>query len=201
MSSETHRSASTGGKNQASLSHRLARSAEKHGYTGRFGVLSYAIRSVRNHILNLIALHLPPIGIVSALHRARGVKIGANVFIGEEVFIDTLYPEMIQIEDGAFLAARCIVLAHMRDLTKYRKGMWVGDCPHVVKPVKIGEGANVGMGTVILPGVTIGKGAIIGAGAVVSQDIPDYTVAAGVPAKVIKEIPEPEQARQEFRTK
>jgi len=165
-------------KNKASLTSRLARAAEKHGYTGPFAVFRYAFRSARNHILNLIALHLPPIDLVATLHRARGVKIGRNVFIGEEVFIDTLYPEMIQIEDGAFLAARCIVLAHMRDLTTYRKGMWIGNCPHVVKPVKIGEGANVGMGTVILPGVTIGKGAIIGAGAVVSQDVPDYTVAA-----------------------
>ena len=175
-----------------SLIQRLTQAAEKHGYRGRLGIVRYAIKSLRNHVLNLIALHLPPIDLVIVLHRARGVKVGRNVFIGEEVFIDTLYPEMIRIEDGAFLAARCIVLAHMRDLTNYKKGMWIGDCPHIVKPVRIGKGANVGMGTVILPGVTIGKGAIIGAGAVVSQNIPDYTVAVGVPAKVIKEIPKPE---------
>jgi len=175
------------------LMYRLTRAAEKHGYKGRLGVIRYGLKYFGNHLLNEMALHLPAIDLVGLLHRARGVKVGKNVFIGEEVFIDTLYPEMITIEDGAFLAARCIVLAHMRDLTTYRKGMWIGNCPHTVKPVKVGKGANIGMGTVILPGVTIGQGAIIGAGAVVSQDIPAYTIAAGVPAKVIKQIPAPEQ--------
>lgn len=170
------------------LSARLARAAQKHGYKGRLGIIRYTFRSIGNYILNLLAMHLPPTGLVAMLHRARGVNIGRNVFIGEEVFIDTLYPEMIQIEDGAFLAARCVVLAHMRDVTLYRKGMWIGNCPHIVKSVRIGKGANVGMGTVILPGVSIGKGAIIGAGAVVTKDIPNYAIAAGVPAKVIKEL-------------
>jgi len=170
------------------LSARLTRAAEKHGYKGRFGVVKYALRSIEHYILNLLAMHLPPTGMAATLHRARGVRIGKNVFIGEEVFIDTLYPEMIQIEDGAFLAARCIVLAHMRDISLYQKGMWIGNCPHIVKPVRIGKGANVGMGTVILPGVSIGQGAMIGAGAVVTKDIPAYVIAAGVPAKVIKEF-------------
>jgi len=39
---------------------------------------------------------------------------------------------------------------------------------------------------IILPGVTIGRGAVVGAGAVVSKDIPDYAVAVGNPAKVVK---------------
>ncbi len=38
---------------------------------------------------------------------------------------------------------------------------------------------------VVLPGVTIGKGAVVGAGGVVTEDIPDYSIAVGVPAKVI----------------
>ena len=41
-----------------------------------------------------------------------------------------------------------------------------------------------------MPGVTIGKGAVIGAGAVVTKDIPDYCIAVGVPAKVIKKLGE-----------
>lgn len=192
LSSQSEEHPFSHSQKSASLIQRLTRAAERHGYRGRLGIVRYAIKSLRNHLLNLIALHLPPIDLVIVLHRARGVKIGRNAFIGEEVFIDALYPEMIHIEDGAMLGARCIVIAHKRDLTKYKKGMWIRNCPHVVKPVRIGKGANVGMGTVILPGVTIGKGAIIGAGAVVSQDVPDYTVAVGVPAKVIKEIPKSE---------
>nr|WP_143033346.1 DapH/DapD/GlmU-related protein [Prevotellamassilia timonensis] len=44
----------------------------------------------------------------------------------------------------------------------------------------------IGFNVIILPGVTIGKGSIIGAGAVVTKSIPPYSVAGGVPAKVIK---------------
>jgi len=55
-----------------------------------------------------------------------------------------------------------------------------------VKKVTIGEGVWLGAHVVVLPGVTIGNGAIVGAGAVVIKDIPSYSIAAGVPAKVIR---------------
>lgn len=55
-----------------------------------------------------------------------------------------------------------------------------------VKPVVIGNDVWIGRRVIIMPGVTIGDGCIIGAGAVVTKDIPDYSVAVGVPAKVIK---------------
>ena len=55
-----------------------------------------------------------------------------------------------------------------------------------LKKVKIGEGVWLGTHVVVLPGVTIGDGAIVGAGAVVTKDIPCYSIAAGVPAKVIR---------------
>lgn len=53
----------------------------------------------------------------------------------------------------------------------------------------IKSGARIGGNATILPGVTIGKDSVIGAGAVVVNDIPDYSVAVGVPARVIKEVP------------
>lgn len=54
------------------------------------------------------------------------------------------------------------------------------------KPVTIGNDVWLGRRVIIMPGVTIGDGSIIGAGAVVTKDIPAYSVAGGVPAKVIK---------------
>lgn len=54
------------------------------------------------------------------------------------------------------------------------------------KPVSIGNDVWIGDKVIIMPGVTIGDGCIIGAGAVVTKSIPPYSVAAGVPAKVIK---------------
>lgn len=53
-------------------------------------------------------------------------------------------------------------------------------------PIRIGDGTWLGHHVVVLPGVTIGRHATIGAGSVVNADIPDYSVAVGVPAKVVR---------------
>jgi acetyltransferase-like isoleucine patch superfamily enzyme len=53
--------------------------------------------------------------------------------------------------------------------------------------VEIGDGTFIGFGAVILPNVRIGKCAVIGANSVVVHDVPDYAVAAGVPATVLKQ--------------
>ena len=58
----------------------------------------------------------------------------------------------------------------------------------VIKPVRVGDGADIGVNAVLLPGVTIGKGAIVGAGAVVTRDtqVPPNAIYAGVPAKLLR---------------
>jgi acetyltransferase-like isoleucine patch superfamily enzyme len=56
----------------------------------------------------------------------------------------------------------------------------------LIKPVVIGYGADIGTNATILPGVRVGANAIIGAGAVVNHDVPDYAIAAGVPARVLR---------------
>jgi len=57
---------------------------------------------------------------------------------------------------------------------------------HTCAPIHIGRDVWIGRGSCILPGVTIGEGCVIGANSVVNIDIPSYSIAAGVPAKVIK---------------
>lgn len=56
----------------------------------------------------------------------------------------------------------------------------------ITKPIVIGNNVYIGNNVIILPGVNVGNNVIIGAGAVVSKDIPDNSVAVGVPARVIK---------------
>jgi acetyltransferase-like isoleucine patch superfamily enzyme len=54
------------------------------------------------------------------------------------------------------------------------------------RPVTIGDGSWLGAGTVVLPGATIGKHVAVGANSVVTGELPDYCVAVGTPARVIK---------------
>lgn len=56
--------------------------------------------------------------------------------------------------------------------------------------VKISDNCHIGLNATIMPGVTIGKNCIVGAGAVVTHDIPDNSVAVGVPARVIESVEE-----------
>lgn len=60
----------------------------------------------------------------------------------------------------------------------------------ITKPITVGNDVYIGNDVILLPGVTIGNNVIIGAGAIVANDIPDNSVAVGVPAKVIKSADE-----------
>jgi len=62
-----------------------------------------------------------------------------------------------------------------------------------IAPVKIEDDCWLGANVVVLKGVTLGKGVIIGANSVVTRSIPPFCIAAGIPAKVIKELPIPEE--------
>jgi len=62
----------------------------------------------------------------------------------------------------------------------------------VIKPVRVGRWADIGVNAVLLPGVTVGTGAIVGAGAVVTHDVPDRAIVAGVPATLLRYRADPE---------
>ena len=64
------------------------------------------------------------------------------------------------------------------------------------KPVVIGDDVWIGANAVILPGVTIGRHVVVAAGAVVTKDVPENTIVAGVPAKVIKKL---EEVRRSYK--
>ena len=143
---------------------------------------------IRVRLLHIICKLIPGSKLRIIFHKWRGVRIGKDVFIGGEVHLDDTEPSKIIIENGAFLSAGVLVLVHQRDLSDYQKGEWIGDQVHLVKSVHIKKGAHIGVRTILMPGVTIGKGSIIGAGSVVTKDIPDYCIAVGVPAKIIREV-------------
>jgi len=108
----------------------------------------------------------------------RSVKLGKNVFINHACsFLDI---GGITIEDDVQIGPRVNLISenHPLDPTE-RKTL-------ILKPVVIRRNVWIGAGATVLPGVTIGENAIVAAGAVVSRDVPENTVVAGIPAKVIK---------------
>jgi 2,3,4,5-tetrahydropyridine-2,6-dicarboxylate N-acetyltransferase len=71
--------------------------------------------------------------------------------------------------------------------------------PPSAKPVIVEDDVVIGANCVVLEGITIGKGAVVAAGAIVIDDVPPYTVVAGTPARVIKEIDEKTKSKTEIK--
>jgi serine acetyltransferase len=104
------------------------------------------------------------------LHRARGVHIGEGVFISQDVVLETAYPDLITLDDRAWIGLGTVVIAHFHER---RKG------------VKIGSDAFIGPRVVILPDVTIGHGAVVAAGSVVTHSVAPMTFVQGNPASPV----------------
>lgn len=114
------------------------------------------------------------------------LKIGDRTSINEGCIITAL--ERIEIGSDVMLAPRVYVLDVDHEFAD--RSVPISSQGYVVRPVTIGDGVWIGTGAVITKGVTIGDGAIIGANSVVTRDIPAFTIAGGVPAKIIKERPQ-----------
>lgn len=148
--------------------------------------LKNVTRGVFNRICFGIARIVFPAQLRMPFYKATGMKIGKGTKIAATVDVDQSAPELITIGANVWITRGVMILCHQRDLNEYEVDKPVMDCPLIYKPVVINDGAHIGIGSIIMPGVTIGKGAVIGAGSVVTRDVPDYSVAVGVPAKVIK---------------
>jgi acetyltransferase-like isoleucine patch superfamily enzyme len=138
------------------------------------------------------------------------IEIGAGVFIGANSWLQALpdgasRASAISIGDGASIAGACVISAVRRVVLEEHvllaRNVYISDHVHrfsahhlpvlaqgveKIAPVVIKRGAWLGQNVVVCPGVTIGIGAVVGANSVVRDDIPDHTVAAGAPARLIK---------------
>jgi UDP-2-acetamido-3-amino-2,3-dideoxy-glucuronate N-acetyltransferase len=107
-----------------------------------------------------------------------GVTLEDAVFVGHGVmFINDRYPQAVN-EDGSLQTEddwKCI-------------------------ETRIKTRASIGSGATILCGITVGVEALVGAGAVVTKDVPDYTIVAGVPARIVGDVRNRERMKQESRS-
>ena len=106
--------------------------------------------------------------------------------VGKEVFINFgctfLDQGGITLEDGVFIGPEAKVITENHPEEPALRHTLS------VKPVTIRRKSWIGAGAVILPGVTVGENAVVAAGAVVTKNVPDNTIVAGVPAKILRKI-------------
>jgi acetyltransferase-like isoleucine patch superfamily enzyme len=132
-----------------------------------------------------------------------------NVLVGDRTFIgggDFISINTIEVGSDVLISWGCTFMdnnAHSlrweerkNDVLEWKKGIEqnkIGFYKNWEKvksaPIKIMDKAWIGFNCTVLKGVTIGTGAIVGAGSIVTGDIPEWTIVAGNPAKVIREIP------------
>jgi len=144
--------------------------------------------------------------VLEALEQGR-LRIGANTLLEPGCWL-TLGPEArIEIGSGSFLNRNTMVaateLVEIGDHVMFANGCFIGDAAHrfddpdrpvteqgftTKGPVRIGDNCWFGVNCVVTSGVTIGERCVIGANSVVAGDLPPRTIAAGAPAKVIREI-------------
>ena len=159
---------------------------EYYKLQGNAGKLWLRFKFLKSWLLHKSAYSSAYPGWAIRMQKARGVKIGKNCHINPYVLIDLLYPHLITIESNVSLGSYSMIFAHSNptaNLFLKKNGY-----PRVVKPVLIKEGAVINPGSIITAGVTIGKNSMIAVGSVVSRDVPDYSVVAGNPARVVKKI-------------
>lgn len=122
--------------------------------------------------------------------RSIGAKVGKNVSIGWDVFLDVNYAKYLVVEDDVWLINKSIIFCHRRDMSEYYVGGRYKECTQNAYITTIKKGASISTGAIIMPGVTVGEGAVVGAGALVTKDVPAWSIVAGVPAKVMQMLPE-----------
>ncbi len=142
------------------------------------------------------------------LKNPQRIAIGSGAFVGAGSWLQVLDAEggvALEIGDGASIAEGCVLSTaqsiRLGTKVSFARHVYVADHSHGyddptrpsveqgitdVRAVEIGDGAWLGENVMVLPGVRIGKGAVVAANSVVSKDVPDFSVAAGAPARVVR---------------
>jgi acetyltransferase-like isoleucine patch superfamily enzyme len=189
-------------KKKLSFSYKLLRrlglnySEEEYGYVTLIMVIKKIWKTYRDGFLlkyfmnSLLLTPISPRKLRPWVLKQIGCKIGKDIFIGSNVWVDSGHADMIILEDHVHVAGECTLLCHQRNLSNYSVGDDYAKLGYKIEKIHLKKGCLIGQRTMISPGVTVGEGAIVGAYSLVTKDIPAWTIATGRPAKVIRKIPE-----------
>jgi acetyltransferase-like isoleucine patch superfamily enzyme len=145
-----------------------------------------------------IGEHSQVLGTLTFDKKKASIKIGKRAFINGTI----ICASKISIGDDVLISWNTTIIDHNSHSIFFSQRAqdvinWVEnekDWGNVkISPVEIKDKVWIGFNSIILKGVTIGEGAIIGAGSVVTKDVPPWTIAAGNPARIIREILEQER--------
>lgn len=143
--------------------------------------------SIGNHVRIKSGFHIAAIDQHNGVHFFPEIQIGNNVSINYDVHIACL--NKVIIGDGALLGSKIFITDHYHGNTSL-KSLQISPSERKLESkgsVEIGKDVWIGENVAILSGVKIGNNSVIGANSVVTRDIPPFSVAAGVPARIIKE--------------
>ncbi len=135
---------------------------------------------------------------------ANNISIGNNVYVGHNTILKGYYKNKMEIGNNTWIGQGCFL--HSAGGIKIGNTVGIGPMVKILssmhkdiytnnavmendldfKSVEIEDGADIGIGAIILPGIKVSKGAIIGAGSVVTKDVPEFAIHAGVPAKFLR---------------
>ena len=116
----------------------------------------------------------------------KDVSIGRNCKISSHSFICS----GVSCEDGVFVGHSVVFINDIYPRAVNPDGSMQTEADWKVVETRVKKTASIGSNATILAGITIGEGALIGAGAVVTEDVADYAIVVGVPARVIGDVRE-----------
>ena len=141
--------------------------------------LGNPVRLLWNALIFQILRKTPPCRLKNAIYRMFGIKIGKEVAIAYNCFMDPLFPELITIEDGALIGSDCEFGTHEF------VNSWIA-----LGRLKIKKDAMISGYNLMMAGVTIGEKSATGAFSFIKDDIPPNEFWAGIPAKFKAKLPE-----------
>ncbi|MBO4263441.1 MAG: acyltransferase [Bacteroidales bacterium] len=156
----------------------LAETIQRSSSRRNMSPLKFMWRKVRNILLNRMAYFCPLNAWRIRMHRWRGVHIGQDCYIAQQVNIDNAYPEYVFIEDHCGVNQGVTILTHTNVRSDFGNAV---RCR--VAPVVLRQDSLVSINCTLLPGVEIGEHAIVSAGSVVLNRVKPYTLVIGNPAK------------------
>ncbi|MBC8053460.1 MAG: acyltransferase [Sphingobacteriaceae bacterium] len=122
------------------------------------------------------------VGCYFLARRPASITLGKNVIINDFCYITACYG--IEIGNNVSIAEHVSIRDYNHEFSS--TNIPISMQGFSGSPIKIGDDVWLGRGVMIASGVTIGKGCVVGANAVVTKDLPDWSIAVGVPAKVIR---------------